>query len=95
MTYRRNPTLVVYNPPAGLRVRRVMPRGRIVGIVSREVHQIRYKHTEDGELYQHSFQRRPGVMMVAIEQADGQRDVLLTGADGQPLWEDFGSAVPD
>lgn len=79
--HRRNPQLVVYNPP-DLRVRRVAS-GKVVGQIASNVHEIRYEHAEDGEFYKHEF--NPGVKMFAI---NGQaHEVLLTG--DKPLWKDF------
>lgn len=77
--HRRNPQLVVYNPP-DLRVRRVAP-GRVVGQIASNVHEIRYQHAEDGEFYRHPFD--PGVKMFAINGGD----ILITS--DVPLWEDF------
>lgn len=79
--HRRNPSLVVYNPP-DLRVRRV-GAGRVVGQIASNVHEIKYEHAEDGEPYVHEFS--PGVKMFAL---DGRsHEVLLTSE--LPLWEDF------
>ncbi len=82
------PSLVIFNPP--LWVRRSMPKGsKVVGMVSEEVHEIRYRHAQDGEAYRHSFEVSPGVQMIAIEGPGGQQSLLLVGKDGQSLWEDF------
>lgn len=75
----RNPQLVVYNPP-DMRVRRVAP-GRVVGQIASNVHEVRYQHAEDGELYKHPF--NPGVKMFALDSGE----ILLTSE--KPLWEDF------
>ena len=67
-----------------------MPKGsKIVGMVSEEVHEIRYMHAQDGEAYRHAFEKHPGVQMIAIEGPGGQQSLLLVGKDGQSLWEDF------
>ncbi len=66
---KRNPPLEVWhtNPPEGWG----------------EVHDLTYRHEEDGEDYIHEF--GPDV------ELEGQEDgtVLLVHADGKPLWADF------
>lgn len=79
---RRNPSLVVYNPP-DLRVRR-MRQGNVAGQIASNVHQIKYEHADDGQPYVHDFE--PGVMMFALESR-GDKEILLTG--DKPLWGDF------
>lgn len=89
--YRTNPQLVIYNPPALMRVRRVMRSGRVAGLISDNVHDIRYTHADDGKDYQHPFES--DVLMLALDSGEHGResghDILLTGKDGQSLWEDF------
>lgn len=70
-----------------LRIRKTIVPGRIKGVLSPNVHEVWYEHFEDGKWYYHVFD--PAVLMAAVEQYDGQRDILLTGRDGQALWEDF------
>lgn len=84
--YRANPQIVVYgNPPDVARVRR-FGGGRTVGVISRDVHKVWYRHADTGEDHYHDFE--PGDMLIAIE-ARGQRDLLLTNQDGRPLWGEF------
>ena len=85
--YHRNPSplLVIHNPP--IRVRRMLGSSRVIGVMSQDVHEIRYTHAEDNESYKHEF--GDGVQMFAVER-DGLRDIHLTHVDGKPLWEDFG-----
>lgn len=45
--------------------------------------EMRYQHAEDGELYEHAFER--ATEMWALP--DGT--VLLRAADGVPLWKEF------
>lgn len=81
------PSLVIFNPP--LHVRRMLPKGsRFVGQLSREVIELKYRHADDGKLYSHDFDTRPGVNMFAIEGPDGHA-ILIVGSEGQSLWEDF------
>ena len=86
------PPLVIFNPP--LWVRRSMPKGsKIVGMISEEVHEIRYRHAEvmPGERtrkpFKHAFD--PAVQMFAIVGPGGRQSLLIVGKDGQDLWEDF------
>ncbi len=84
--WHKNPILITYNPPIGLR--RIMPKGtRIVGQIASDVYLVRYIHSDDEENYEHEFEGE--VFMFGIEQPDGQRDILITGKDGQPLWQEF------
>lgn len=85
--YHRNPSplLVIHNPP--IKVRRMLGSSRVIGVMSQDVHEIRYTHADDGESYKHEF--GDGVQMFAVER-DGLRDIHLTHVDGKPLWEDFG-----
>lgn len=86
------PALAIYNPPdtPPLRVRRALARGtRFIGKIADVVHDIRYEHAEDGELYEHEFEHRPGVEAYAIEYSDGTRAVLLVGKNNQRIWEEF------
>ena len=76
----RNPSLVVYNPPDGMKVRR-MGAQRIIGVIGERVYQVRYRHAEDLKDYFHDFD--PGVKLIALDNGD----VLLTS--DKPLWEDF------
>lgn len=81
------PNLVVFNPP--LKVRRMLQKGsRFVGQISNQVHQIRYKHADDGENYVHDFEDSPGVQMFAV-QSGGGHALLIVGRDGQKLWDEF------
>ena len=86
-----NPPLVVFgNPPLGVG-RRFGPqqegRFRFFGQMSRNVHEVRYTHAADGKDYKHVFESGSAEMFAVLRA--GKHDVLLTGGDGQPLWEDF------
>lgn len=81
------PSLVIFNPP--MRVRRMLSKGsKFVGQLSREVIELSYRHADDGELYVHEFDSKPGVNMFAIQGPEGHA-ILIVGSEGQPLWEDF------
>ena len=84
--------LVIFNPPTW--VKRSMPKGsKVVGVVSNEVHEVRYRHAEvmPGErtrkTFKHAFD--PLVQMYAVVGPGGQQSLLIVGEDGQALWEDF------
>ena len=87
--YRKNPQLVIFNPP--MRARRVMKTGRVAGVMSDAVHKIYYTHLEDGKHYVHEFESP--VQMIALDHGEmgrqSGRDILLTSVEGLPLWEDF------
>lgn len=83
--YRANPQIVVYGNPPELRVRR-FGGGQVVGVISRDVHKLWYKHADTGEDHYHDFE--PGDLLIALE-SQGQRDLLLTNQDGRPLWGEF------
>jgi len=86
------PPLVVWgNPPErASRQMRGLPRGaRLVGKIAATVHEIKYQHAADDEPYSHLFEHDSPAEMWAIEFPDGRRAVMITGRDGQPLWDDF------
>lgn len=64
----RNPPLEVWSNPPDF---------------GEEVHDVTYRHAEDGEDYIHSF--GPDVEMAALD--DGT--VLISRADGKPVWGEF------
>lgn len=84
--YHRNPGLVIYNPPMRMAKGTRFQAGDVVGLLSKDVLNIQYRHASDGELYEHPFEG--GAEMYCVTRA-GQHDVLLTGSQRQPLWEDF------
>lgn len=85
--YATNPQLVIYNPPVRFRGPRQQVGGRVKGVISEDVHQVWYTHFEDKKAYRHPFEG--DVIMIAMQQPDGQRDIHLTHKRGLPLWEDF------
>ncbi len=92
----KNPPLIVYgNPP--MKTRR--KRGGItlgsksfdwVGQIGAQVYKVQYRHADDNKPYQHPFDG-PAEMYAVIRDGvrPDQHDVLITGRDGQPMWEDF------
>lgn len=60
--------------------------GIVIGKIGKEVHDIRYKHAEDGKHYEHEFGK--DVEVYAVER-NGKRDLLLTHRNGEPLWDNF------
>lgn len=88
-TYRGNPVLTIYNPPMRMKGATAAARagGKVAGIMSKDVHEVRYLHFEDKQSYKHPFEGK--VLMLAVERPNGQRDIILTHEDGKPLWEDF------
>ncbi len=60
---------------------------RVIGILGEDVHSVAYRHAEDGKLYKHDF-KRGSAQVVAVER-HGKRDLLITGVDGVPLWDEF------
>lgn len=91
---RRNPPLVVFSNPRSMALRGASPevraKGRYVGKISEDLHDVRYTHFENGLDFKHDF--GPGVEMWAIEE-DGQRRILLTHKDGKPLWGDYDDSL--
>jgi len=87
------PNLVVWgNPPVRVprTVRMALSRSaRVVGKIAANVHEISYEHAEDGKPYKHPFEDDAPAEMWAVELENGQRNILITGRDGQPLWDDF------
>lgn len=79
--YHKNPFLIIHNPPKGL-----TGKIRVLGPMSEEVHEIRYRHVDDGEPYKHPFNK--GVRMLAVER-EGRKELFMTHERGLPLWEDF------
>jgi hypothetical protein len=60
--------------------------GRIVGQIGDDVHEIRYRHVDDGEFYKHEFNGEAEVFAV---ERNGKRELLIAHRRGLPLWEDF------
>lgn len=54
------------------------------GIISVDVHELRYRHAENGENYFHPF-RRNDVELIAM--SDGT--LRLRSRSGRPLWQEF------
>lgn len=91
MSRRRNPNLVIYNPPT--RVRRSVRHGRVVGMIASNVESVKYFDeqklaTEGSGYWEHEFDGE--VRAFAVEGANGQRNILLTAADGRRLWFEDG-----
>ena len=87
-SHKRNPSLVIYNPPVG--VRRSARGRKVIGMIASSVEEIKYFDEEklaiEGHGYwEHEFEGTD-VRAFAVEQPDGQRDILLTSASGKPLW---------
>jgi hypothetical protein len=83
-----NPALLVgLNPPRRLR-RNPLSREDVVAEeqISDRVYQVKYRHLEDGEDYQHPFAAGVELWTVTMGKA---RCVVLAGKDGQDLWQDF------
>lgn len=55
-------------------------------LMSHDVHEVKYQHATDRKPYVHAF--GGGVEMYAIERG-GRRDILMTDAQGKPLWGDY------
>lgn len=70
---RKNPTLAVFNPP------KKNPDGKLI---SYEVEEIKYIHSDDGKAYRHSF--GPNVRMLAM--ADGSVRIYHTS---KKVWGNF------
>ncbi len=81
---KRNPSLVVYNPPLG---RAMAIEGTVNGTMSKKVYEIKYRHDDDNQDYFHEF--GSGVEMIAVESSTGEKQILLRHTNGKPLWEDF------
>lgn len=70
------------NPPPGK-----FQAGEAVGMLGRDVHEVRYTHADNGEAYKHKFES--GTVEVWAIRRGQSRDLLLTSRDGLPLWRDF------
>ena len=83
MRRRRNPTLVIYNPPRNV-------RHRVVGEIAEEVQRVEYydstkERNEGSGNWYHNF---GNARALAVERSDGTRDILIVSTDGKPLWFD-------
>jgi hypothetical protein len=86
----RNPSVVVFgNPAYGDRGVRTWPV-KEVGVLSRDVHDIRYTHVKDGKPYEHEF-TTPTELWIVERKVDGEArtEVLITSRDGLPVVEEF------
>lgn len=84
MGYHKNPMLVIHGNPRHREDSRI--EARVVTVLSDNAHDIRYTHSTDGEDYEHEFGE--GVRVLLVERGKS-RDVLLTHAEGKPLWRNF------
>ena len=89
--YHRNPMLALaMNPPVkaphSMGTMGRFEAGKAVGLMSKDVHEIRYTHAKDGKPYRHPFETP--TEMWAIVRA-GHHDILITHRDGLPVWEDL------
>lgn len=60
--------------------------GDVVGQIGKDVHDVRYTHSFDGENYEHAFDDNVQVFAV---MRNGRRDLLFTHKQGLPLWDEF------
>jgi len=68
---RRNPALVTFGNPGG----------KYGKVVSKDVCEIRYRHADDNEYYQHTFK----VGQVSLYSFAGSKTAVLRRVDGKPL----------
>lgn len=61
--------------------------GEVVGKIGDDVHDIRYTHAQDGKDYEHEFSS--GQVEAWAVVRNGKREILLSHARGEPLWDDF------
>lgn len=83
MRRKRNPTLVIFNPPKNM-------RHRVVGEIAEEVQRIEYYDStkEQKEGSGNWFHNFGNAKAVAVQRPDGTRDILIVSTDGKPLWFD-------
>lgn len=95
-----NPGLVVYgnpkgkkskaNPPKGpIKLNRPLPDGCFIEVehlLSKDLHEFRYTHAQNGDDFKHEFEG--GVRVYAVSRV-GQREFLITHPEGLPLWDMF------
>lgn len=60
--------------------------GEVVGQIGDDVHDIRYRHVDDGKNYEHEFNGEAEVWAV---RRNGKRELLIAHSRGLPLWEEF------
>lgn len=71
---RRNPALVTFaNPPRGLQQ------------ISKDVVEIRYKHSGDGQYYKHRFEKG----QVVLRALNGATYAVLERVDGKPIISEY------
>jgi hypothetical protein len=58
-----------------------------VGTLSDDVHSVAYTHHHDGKDYRHNFQKGSASLIAIVRH--GKRDLILTSAEGVPLWDEF------
>lgn len=93
---RSNPgELVIFgNPPikVGRGIKgltgQVMPPIQLVGLIGDSVHQLKYRHADDGKPYVHDFEDAATGLWAATTARWG-RMLVIFNANGVPLWQDF------
>lgn len=86
--FHRNPALLVgLNPPGRMR-RNPLPGTSVRADeqISDRVYELAYRHAEDGLDYKHEFKAGVELWTVTMGKA---RCVVLSGTNGQDLWQDF------
>lgn len=83
----QNPPLVVFANPGNRRTEVKSVGIHKVGCLSHEVHSVAYRHCDDGEPYQHDFERPTD--LIACKTDDGRKVLVILNPDGEPVWEDF------
>lgn len=87
---KNNPPLAMFmaNPPMRHRSKdSALSGARVVtkGTISEEAHSIKYRHAENGALYEHKFEHP--VSLIAAEMG-GKRVVIVVGSKDD-IWDDY------
>jgi hypothetical protein len=82
-----NPPIMSARALAGLSGQ-VMSGVRLVGLIGVEVHDIRYRHADDGKPYKHKFEDRHTGLWAATAPRWG-RILMIFNSNSVPLWQDF------
>jgi hypothetical protein len=77
----QNPLLAIWpNPPGSIRI-------SFDGRLSTRVYLVQYKHSEDGQDYEHAF--APGIAMLRVILNGGAHAILMVSEKGEDIWQDF------
>jgi len=60
---------------------------KIMGVLAKDVHQIKYQHGQNRDFFQHKFDRGSAEILAVVRH--GKHEMLITSPQGVKLWDEF------